>query len=87
MATYKVTEKLTAGVYDMQFIDHWKALGPMRYSKDWTINAHYDFSPFLYVKAEQHIIQGNGLNYDQTKNPNGLKTDSQLTVLKIGVSF
>jgi hypothetical protein len=87
MATYKLTDKLTAGLYDSQFFDHQVALGPARYSKDWAISARFDFNQFLYAKAEQHIVDGTALSYDTALNPNGLKPTTKLTILKIGVSF
>lgn len=87
MLSYKVSSKLTAGVYDSQNIDHQAVLWPARYSKDWAISGRYDFNSFLYAKAEQHIIQGTGLNIDATMNPNGTQTNFKLTVLKLGVSF
>jgi hypothetical protein len=87
MASYKVTAKLTAGVYDSQQVDHQAALGPARYSKDWTISGRYDFTQFLYAKAEEHIIDGTAVGYDTDLNPNGLQPNTKLTILKIGVSF
>jgi hypothetical protein len=62
-------------------------LGPARYSKDWTISGRYDFSQYLYAKAEEHIIDGTGIGYDTDLNPNGLKPSTKLTILKVGVSF
>ena len=87
MATYKVTNKLTAGIYQSQFFDHADSLGPGRFSKDWALNAHYDFNEFLYAKVEQHFIDGTGENTDSVMNPHGEKPDTRLTVLKIGVNF
>jgi hypothetical protein len=87
MASYKLTSKLTAGVYDSQSVDHQAALGPARYSKDWTISGRYDFGQYLYAKAEEHIIDGTQVGYDAALNPTGLKPNTKLTILKIGVSF
>ena len=87
MASYKLTDKLTAGVYDSQYVDHQAALGPVRYSKDWVISGRYDFNQFLYAKAEEHLIDGTALSYDQDMNPGGLKPTTKLTTLKVGVSF
>ena len=87
MASYKVTNKFTAGIYHSQLFDHASSLGPGRFSKDWALNAHYDFNEFLYAKAEQHFIDGTGANVDPAMNPHGEKPDSRLTVLKIGVNF
>jgi len=87
MASYKLTGKLTAGVYDSQFFDRKAALGPARYQKDWAISGRYDFSQFVYAKAEQHFLDGTVINYDTALNPGGLKPSTKLTILKIGVSF
>jgi len=87
MASYKLTDKLTAGVYDSQYVDHQAALGPVRYSKDWAISGHYDFNQFLYAKAEEHIIDGTALGFDMDLNPGGIKPTTKLTILKVGVSF
>jgi hypothetical protein len=87
MANYRATGKLTGGLYYSQWFDVQSALGPSRYSKDWAISGRYDFNEFLYMKAEQHFIDGTGVGYDTQLNPNGLKPDTRLTVLKIGVSF
>jgi hypothetical protein len=87
MASYKLTSKLTGGVYDSQSVNHQALLGPARYSKDWAISGRYDFNQYLYAKAEQHIIDGTSVGYDTTLNPNGLKPNTKLTVFKIGVSF
>ena len=93
MVSYKVTGKLTAGVYDTQSFNHQAPLGQGRFLKDWAINAHYDFSQFFYAKVEQHFYDGALVGYDVTMNPptaslpTGLQTNTRLTVLKIGVSF
>ena len=87
MATYKVTGKLTVGAYNSEYFDKAAALGPARYSKDWTISGRYDFNQFLYAKAEEHFIEGTDIVYDADLNPNGLKPNTKLTILKVGVSF
>jgi len=86
MASYKLAKKLTVGVYDSQNSDHQAPLGSARYQKDWAISGRYDFGEFLYAKAEQHFIQGTGLSYDTTLNPD-LQPNTRLTILKIGVNF
>jgi hypothetical protein len=87
MATYKLTDKLTAGVYDSQEADHQAALGAARHSLDWTASGRYDFNQFLYAKAEQHFIDGTSIGYDTALNPNGLQPNTRLTILKMGLSF
>jgi hypothetical protein len=87
MATYKVTSKFSAGLYNSESIGRTSPLGPARFSKDWAVSGRYDFNQFLYAKAEQHWIDGNSIGYDATLNPNGLKPSTRLTVLKAGISF
>jgi len=86
MASYKVTGKFTAGLYESQNSDHQAPLGSGRYQKDFDLTARYDFNGFLYAKAEQHFIQGTGLGYDANLNPN-LQPNTWLTALKVGFSF
>jgi hypothetical protein len=87
MASYKITDKLTAGVYDSQLYNKALPLGPARYSKDWALSGRYDFNQFLYAKAEEHFLDGTALSYDANLNPGGLKPNTKLTILKVGVSF
>jgi hypothetical protein len=87
MASYRVTDKISAGIYHSQYFNRAAALGPGRFSKDWSLSARYDFNQFIYAKAEQHFIDGTAVGYDKTLNPNGTKPDTRLTILKIGVSF
>jgi hypothetical protein len=88
MASYKLTGRFTAGIYQSQEFDHGVPLGsPARYSKDWNISGRYDFNQYLYAKAEEHFIDGTDIVYDTLLNPTGLKPNTKLTVLKIGVSF
>lgn len=87
MASYKVSNKLAAGLYISQVFDHALPLGPARYSKGWAVSGRYDFNEFLYAKAEQHFIDGTKLDYDADLNPNGMQPTTRLTILKMGVSF
>ncbi len=86
MATYKLTEKLNAGAYYSQFFDRDAPLGDDRFSKDWTVSGRYDVNEFIYVKAEEHFIQGSALNLDPAHNTS-IQPHYDLTALKIGVSF
>jgi len=86
MATYKATGKLTVGAYDSQVVDHELKLGPDRYSKDWTVSGRYDVNQFIYLKAEEHFIEGTSLSFENSNNT-VLKPSSKLTALRIGVSF
>jgi hypothetical protein len=86
MASYKVTSKFSAGVYDSQLFDHDQPLGPDRYTKDWTISSRYDINPFIYLKAEEHFIHGTALSFEDSNNT-VLQPTSRLTALRVGVSF
>ncbi len=86
MASYKVSSRLTAGVYESENSDHQASLGPSRYQRDLALAGRYDVTPYIYVKAEQHILRGTGLNYDANHNPE-LRPNTELSVLKVGVSF
>jgi hypothetical protein len=87
MGSYKLTGKLTGGVYVSQDFDVVTVLGPNRYSKDWTVSGRYDFGQYVYAKAEEHFIDGTSVGYDADLNPHGLKPDTKLTIFKLGVSF
>jgi hypothetical protein len=86
MASYKVTDKLTAGAYWSSYFDLKMDLGPARYQKDWIISGRYDFNQYLYLKAEQHFMDGTSFGYLTEDNTN-LKPTTKLTILKVGVSF
>ena len=88
MASYKPAEKLTVGGYYSYGIDHhWSHSGPGRFQRDYTLSGRYDFSGFFYAKAEEHIVGGTLYGYSQIDNPAGLKTDTTLTIVKVGVNF
>lgn len=86
MAAYKLTEKLSAGFYHSQFFDRDAPLGNDRFAKDWTLSSRYDVNEFIYIKAEEHFIQGSALSLDPAHN-NTIQPQYALTALKIGVSF
>jgi hypothetical protein len=87
MATFKVSEKLTAGIYYSSALDRKVAVSSARYQKDWALSARYDFNPFLYAKAEEHIMDGTLLGYSVSNNTGGLLPNDRMTLLKLGVSF
>jgi hypothetical protein len=86
MASYKVTSKFTAGAYISQNSDHQAEVSTSRHYNEWVIAGRYDFTEFLYAKAEENFIDGTGLAYDGYLNQN-LQPKSKLTALKIGVTF
>jgi hypothetical protein len=73
-------------VYDSQVFDHDQPLGQDRYSKDWTVSGRYDINPFIYLKAEEHFIDGTSLSFESVNNTM-LQPTSRLTALRIGASF
>ncbi len=87
MGSYKMAEKLTGGMYYSSGINKKFAVGNARYQKDWVVSGRYDFNPFLYLKVEQHFVDGTGFGYSTLNNTGGLKPDSRMTLLKLGVSF
>lgn len=86
MASYKLTDKLTAGFYYSSAINLRLPVTNARFQKDWTFSGCYDFNPFLYLKAEQHWMDGTLLGYSNSDNTN-LRPNSRMTLLKLGVSF
>jgi len=98
MASYRLADKLTAGAYYSSYFDvkaplvatwdpaHYPDFSVSRYQKDWAIAARYDFNPFLYLKGEQHFVDGTNLGFLDADN-NSLSPTSRMTILKVGVSF
>lgn len=87
MATYKFTEKLSAGMYYSSLLDRKAAFNSNRYQKDWVLAARYDFNPYLYAKLEQHVTDGTAVGFSVLTNPGGLQPNLRMTLLKLGVSF
>lgn len=86
MAAYKLTGKLSLGAYNSQFFDVDSPLSPDRFTKDWTISGRYDVNEFIYIKAEEHFIDGTALSLDNLHNTT-LVPRYNLTALRVGVSF
>ena len=86
MASYKLTPKLTGGLYYSSYIDYRQPLESARYQKDWNVAARYDFNDFLYAKLEQHWMDGTALGFSTSDNPN-LQPTTRMTLVKLGVSF
>lgn len=87
MASYKLLEKLTGGLYYSSSIDKQAAFTSSRFQKDWALSGRYDFNPFLHVKLEQHFVDGTKIGYSTSNNTGGYKPTTRMTLLKIGVSF
>jgi hypothetical protein len=86
MSSYKMTRKLTGGVYYSSSIDRRAAFTSARYQKDWAVAGRFDFNPFLYAKAEQHFVDGTEIGVVASDNANP-KPHTRMTLLKLGVSF
>jgi hypothetical protein len=87
MASYRVSSKLTGGLYYSSSLDHKQPVSSGRYQKDWALAARYDIDSFLYVKLEQHFVDGTEIGYAASDNPNGLQPTTRMTLLRLGVSF
>jgi hypothetical protein len=98
MSSYRLTNKLNAGAYYSSYFDlkapfatAWDPANHpdfsiSRYQKDWDLSARYDFTPNLYLKGEQHFIDGTNLGYLYDDN-DSLQPTSRMTILKVGVNF
>ena len=86
MASYKLAEKLTAGAYYSSLMNLQLPVSSARYQKDWTVSGRYDFNPYLYLKLEQHFVDGTAIGLASSDNPN-LQPNMRMTLLKLGVSF
>jgi len=88
MGSYRLSKKVQLGGYYSHYIN--KALDtnlPANYSKDRVVSGRYDFNSYFYGKIEGHFLQGTGLGYYQSTNPNGLKPNSNMLATKVGFSF
>ena len=89
MASYKVTGKFSAGIYDSQQINH--AL-PFRQARRAT--RRIGSSPGATTSTSSSTPRPKNTSstepttyYDANLNPGGLKPTTKLTILKMGVSF
>jgi hypothetical protein len=88
MGTYRIAGKLSGGAYYSSVAAHRGLVisGPGAYQKDWTAAIRYDFTPFLYAKAEQHWMDGTLVGFS-TSNNTALQPNTRMSLLKLGVSF
>jgi hypothetical protein len=68
MATRRITGKLSAGAYYSSVIEKQGNYGTGGYQKDWTVATRYDLSPFLYLKFEQHWMNGTLIGFSTSDN-------------------
>jgi hypothetical protein len=86
MASYRLSDKLTGGIYYSSAINLQVPVSNARFQKDWNMALRYDVTPYLYLKAEQHVIDGTLNGYSPSDN-SSLQPNSRMTLLKLGVSF
>lgn len=87
MASYKLTGKLTGGLYYSSLSNRQLGFSSNRHQKGWALSGRYDFNPFLYLKLEQHFVDGAVVGYSTLDNADGLMPTTRMTLLKLGVSF
>lgn len=87
MSSYKLTRKLTGGAYFSSIFNLQAPLGSARFQKDWVVSGRYDVNPYLYVKAEQHFMDGTQTGFSLSNNADGLNPKTKMILLNIGVSF
>jgi len=88
MGSYRLSKNFQVGSYYSHYLN--KALDitqPANYAKDWVVSGRYDFNSYFYGKLEGHFLDGNGLGFYTSTNPNGLKPNSKMLAAKIGFSF
>jgi hypothetical protein len=86
MATYRVLSKLDTGIYYSYSINYEFPVSSGRYQKDWTLAARYDINPYIYLKFDQHFMDGTLIGYSAMDNA-GLRSNTRMTLLKVGASF
>ncbi len=87
MTSFRLARKLNAGAYYSSYVDRQNALTASRYQKDWTVSGRYDLSSSVYLKLEQHFLDGAAVGFSLSNNPNGLQETSRLSLAKVGVTF
>ena len=86
MTSWKFTRRFTAGSYYSYTLDLQAPHDENRYQKDWTFSGRYDLNPSLYLKVEQHLVNGTQVGFSALDNAN-LQTKFNMTLLKLGASF
>ncbi len=87
MSSYKLAHRFTGGAYFSSVFDLKVASSSARYQKDWVVSGRYDLNSYVYLKAEEHFINGTLTGYTLSSNPAGLKPKTSLTLVNVGVSF
>ena len=89
MSSYRLTDKLQAGVYYTSFVIASAAdkSDPASFFHDWAVSGRYDFNSHFYAKLEGHFIDGNAAGFYGFDNPNTLQPRTNLLVAKVGFYF
>ena len=82
MASSKLSERLTGGMNFSYSLDRQLPVGNARFQKDWALSARYNVNPYLYLKAEQHFVDGSEFGYSTSNNSGGLRPNTRMTLLK-----
>jgi hypothetical protein len=86
MTSFRLKPRLTVGAYYSYSLDHLAPYDQNRYQKDWTVASRFDVNPSLYLKLEQHWMDGTAIGFDSSDNPN-LQPTTRMTMLKLGATF
>lgn len=88
MAGYHLTDKLQVGVYRTQYVlTNADESDPDNYFRDWVASSRFDFNSHWYAKLEGHFMDGAGLGFYDSNNPNGVAPRTRLVVAKVGFVF
>jgi hypothetical protein len=87
MASYKVTAKLSGGLYYSSSFDERLPQSSARFQKDWAYSSRFDPTSYLYLKLEEHFVNGTEMGFSTIDNLNGLKPRFHMTLFKLGVTF
>ena len=86
MASHRVGQAFNLGAYYSYTLDLLAPLDGNRYQKDWTLSSRYDLNPYVYLKLEQHFVNGTQVGFSSLDNAN-LKTRFNMSLFRFGVSF
>ncbi|HLH01321.1 MAG TPA: hypothetical protein VKX25_01005 [Bryobacteraceae bacterium] len=93
--TYRISPRLEFGAYHSRYYPSWKETDfsqPSNHIYDQAITANINLTSFWYVKLEGHFMDGYGVGYSfrgfyPQDNPQGLKSRTDLFVIRTGFNF
>jgi len=91
-AAYRISKRLELGAYHSRIIRDWRANhgDPKNHIFDQAITARVDLTNFMDFKVEGHFIDGADIDsvmsrgFFAASNPNGLKPQMNMLVLRLG---